>query len=145
MRTHQSFAQQGMAVVELALVLPVFLLVVFVMAELGIMFYDKIILTNASREAARAGIVLKSPKLTTAQIQQVALDYLSTYLITYGNAASTPNVTVSGSGGNFGTPLSVTVTYTFRPLGIAPLLAPDNTPVISGPLTLNATTVMNNE
>lgn len=139
-------SQRGMAVVELALILPVFLLVVFVMAELSIIFYDKIIITNASREAARAGIVLKSPKLTATEIRQVALDYMSTYLITFGTAASAPSVTVpSGAQGNFGVPLTVTVTYTFRPLGIGPLFAPDNNPVISGPLTLTSTTVMSNE
>lgn len=141
----QPAAQRGMAVVELALILPVFLLVVFVMAELSILYYDKIIITNASREAARAGIVLKATKLTTVEISNVATSYLSNYLITYGTATSTPSVSVSGAQGLFGSPLSVTVSYTFRPLGIAPLLAPGNTPVISGPLTLTSTTVMNNE
>ncbi|MCY1443073.1 TadE-like protein [compost metagenome] len=60
--------QQGLAAIELSLVLPVLFLILFLIMEFSIALYNKAIITNASREAARAGIVLKSPKLTTAQI-----------------------------------------------------------------------------
>jgi Flp pilus assembly protein TadG len=140
MRLGQS-SQRGVAAVEFALLLPIFLLVVFAIAEFSILFYDKAVITNASREAARAGVVLKSPKPTVAQIQQVALNYAQTYLITFGGTSTTPTVTVpSGAGGNFGTPLTVTVSYTYNPLGLGPLLSP-----ITGPIVLTATTVMSNE
>ena len=87
-----------MAAVELALVLPLFLVMVFGMVEFSLMLYDKAVITNASREAARAGIVASSPKLTMGQIQTVATNYCSTSLISLG-AAAVPTVTVTGAGG----------------------------------------------
>jgi len=133
-------AQGGSAAVEFAIVLPIFLLLVFAIIEFGFILYDKAVITNASREAARAGVVLKTPKLTVAQIQAVANSYCSSYLISF-KASNLPTVTVpSGANGTFGTPLTVTVTYTYYGLGLGTLLSP-----IAGPLTLTGTTVMNNE
>src|ERR1700758_4127008 len=63
--------QAGVAAVEFAIVLPVLLLIIFAIVELGIALYDKAVITNASREGARAGIVLKSPKPTATDIQTV--------------------------------------------------------------------------
>ena len=57
-------AQSGLAMVEAAIILPVFLLVMFAIMEFGIVLYDKAVITNASREAARSGIALRSPKLS---------------------------------------------------------------------------------
>ncbi len=133
-------AQRGSAAVEFAIVLPIFLLLVFAIIEFGFILYDKAVITNASREAARAGVVLKTPKLTAAQIEAVATSYCSSYLISF-KASNPPVVTVpSGAAGTFGTPLTVKVTYTYYGLGLGTLLSP-----ISGPLTLTGTTVMNNE
>ena len=116
------------------------MLLVFAIIEFGFILYDKAVITNASREAARAGVVLKSPKLTADQIQAVATSYCNNYLISF-KASNPPGVTVpSGAAGTFGTPLTVKVTYTYYGLGLGTLLSP-----ISGPLTLTGTTVMNNE
>ncbi len=132
--------QGGSTAVEFAMVLPIFLLLVFAIIEFGFILYDKAVITNASREAARAGVVLKTPKPTTAEIQAVATSYCSNYLVSF-KAANPPVVTVpSGQGGSFGTQLKVTVTYTYYGLGLGTLLSP-----ITGPLTLTGTTVMNNE
>lgn len=132
--------QQGLAAVELSLVLPVIFLIIFVVIEFSIALYDKAIITNASREAARAGIVLKTPKLTTAQIQSIANNYLGTNLITFGSAV-TPVVTVpSGAGGLFGTPLTVQVSYQYSTMVLGGILH-----VVNNPINLSATTVMLNE
>lgn len=48
---------KGAAVVEFAVVLPILLLLVFGIIEFGFLLYNKAMLTNASREAARVGIV----------------------------------------------------------------------------------------
>src|SRR5260370_11835622 len=82
--------QKGVAAVEFALVAPILLLIVFGIIELGIGMYDKAVVTNAAREGARAGIVLKSPKPKAADIQNVVTNYASSYLITFGK----PNVPV---------------------------------------------------
>jgi Flp pilus assembly protein TadG len=131
--------QKGAAVVEFALVLPLFLLIVFGIIEFGIGLYDKAVITNASREGARAGIVLKNPKPTDADITSVVTNYTSNYLLTFGTQ-NTPNVAITGSGGTFGNPLSVKVSYTYTGLMLGPLLS-----ALTGPITLSSTTVMNNE
>ncbi|MCY1402567.1 TadE-like protein [compost metagenome] len=132
--------QQGIAAVELALVLPVLFLIFFVIIEFSLGLYNKAIITNASREAARAGIVLKSPKLTAAQIKSVANNYLGTHLITFGSP-TTPVVNVpQGAGGLFGTPLTVQVSYQYSTMILGGMLH-----VVDVPMNLSATTVMLNE
>lgn len=132
--------QKGTAAVEFALVLPVLLLIVFGIVELGIALYDKAVITNASREAARAGIVLRSPKLTEDQIAAVATNYAKNHLVTFG-AKNDPVVTVvSGLGGTFGVPLVVRVAYNYDGLGLGKMLS-----AIVGGITISATTAMNNE
>ena len=55
-RLNQLIGQKGVAAVEFAIVLPFLVLLVFGTIEFGLMFYNKQVITNASREGARAGI-----------------------------------------------------------------------------------------
>jgi Flp pilus assembly protein TadG len=120
--------------------LPLLLLIVFGILELGIALYDKAMITNASREGARAGVVLRNPKPTTQDITNVMLAYCQNYLVTFGTG-NTPTVTVpSGVGGTFGTPLTVTVSYQYSGLGLGAMLS-----AFTGPIVMTATTIMNNE
>ena len=140
--------QGGATAVEFALVLPLLLLLVFAILEFGLVLYNKAVITNASREAARYGVVMRTPKHTSDEIEQKALDYCSNFLVslspsdTTDPTVSNPSVTVPipGAGGSFGQPLTVTVNYTFSGLGLGTLLSP-----LTGPITLTATTVMTNE
>jgi Flp pilus assembly protein TadG len=50
-------SQRGAAVVEFAFVLPLLLVILFGIIEFSFLLYDKAMLTNASREGARVGIV----------------------------------------------------------------------------------------
>jgi Flp pilus assembly protein TadG len=137
----RSRKQRGAALVEFALVLPLLLLLVFGIIEFGLVLYDKTVITNASREAARYGIVWAPTKPTVSEIQAVAANYCSTYLISLGsnsNGCPAPNVT--GAGGPFGQPLTVTVSYPFASLALGKMISP-----FTGTLTLSATTTMNNE
>ncbi len=135
--------QSGSAAVELALVLPLLLLVLFGTVEYGTMMYDQAIITNAAREGARAGIVAvtgggASDGITTSQ--NVALSYCSNNLITFG---SSPTLSAVGTDvGSCSSPpgpacqLTVKVTYHYQGLGLGPLVAlPLNQ-------TLQATSVM---
>ncbi|WP_395067702.1 TadE/TadG family type IV pilus assembly protein [Paraburkholderia silvatlantica] len=128
-----------MAAVEFALVLPVLLILLFGIIEMGLFLYDKAVITNAAREGARAGVVLKNPKPTASDVQTVVTNYTSSYLLTFGQQ-NTPVVVTTGAGGNFGQPLSVTVSYQYNGLALGRMVAP-----ITGTITLSATTVMNNE
>ena len=78
---------RGVAAVEFALLLPLLLVITFGAIEFSLAWYDKAIITNASREAARAGIVYAVPQPTTAQITTVAQNYCQSYLLNLGKAA----------------------------------------------------------
>lgn len=54
-------ADTGQDLLEYALVLPIFLLLVLGVIEFGLLFYEYNTVTNAAREGARAGVVMESP------------------------------------------------------------------------------------
>lgn len=137
---HGFHREAGVAVVEFALVLPVLLLIFFSIIEFSIGIYDQAILTNASREAARAGIVFKVPRLTEAQIKDIAYSYCKDNLITFGPSAPPEAIAPSPDGTEAGKPLKVTVTYNYHGLALGALLSS-----ITGPLKLSAVTTMNYE
>jgi Flp pilus assembly protein TadG len=77
--------EHGNITVELALVLPLLLFLVAGTVDLGLLYWEKHILTNATREGARAAIKamdtstgVKAEK-TQAQIRQVVQDYLNRF------------------------------------------------------------------
>jgi len=132
--------EQGVVAVEFALVLPLLLTLILGVVEVSLMLYDQTIITNASREGARAGIVLKSPKLTEAEIQAVALNYSANALISLGTAVVPVVVVEQSADPVFSTPLSVTVTYAYSGFGMVGLLT-----TLTGPIHLTATSTMKNE
>ena len=92
--------QNGAAVVEFAVVLPLLLLIVFGIIEFGFLMYNQAMLTNASREGARAGIVARSPRRSTAEIRTIVQTYCSDYLVTFRSGADPgPQITVKKKGG----------------------------------------------
>jgi Flp pilus assembly protein TadG len=132
--------QKGVAMVELAIVLPILLVLVFAICELSIALYDKAVLTNASREGARAGIVAQSPRVTDAEIKGVVENYATSHLITFGADTLVDgniNITRTGTGSAFGDNLTVSVNYRYDFLVLSRLIN-----ALGGNITLNATTVM---
>ncbi len=119
--------ERGVALVELALVLPIFALFLVVITDLGLVLREYAILQNAAREGARYSINQRNqigayPDATAAAIQQKVLDYLQQEGITDVSAAA---VTVSQtcridvpSLGLSPDATCITVTYS-RPLLIA--------------------------
>ena len=129
--------QSGAALVEFAIVLPVLLVLIFGMIEFSVMLYDKAMITNASREGARTGIVYSYPTpISTTEITQTVDDYLQGHMITFGSS-STPNVAVSAECAATGDPLTVTVTYNYNWL-----VLPNFIQTLSGLTTLEAQTTM---
>ena len=53
------YNQKGAAIVEFAIILPLLLLLIFGMIEFSLLMYNKAMITNASREGARRGIVYR--------------------------------------------------------------------------------------
>jgi Flp pilus assembly protein TadG len=66
--------ERGQAIVELALTLPLLLLVVLGVFDFGLMFERFEVVTNAAREGARMGVL---PDYTTAQAETHAANYLT--------------------------------------------------------------------
>ena len=56
-----SCKESGVTMIEFALVFPLFLLVVFGIMDASAVAYDLVLLTNASRETARASVVSADP------------------------------------------------------------------------------------
>jgi len=75
--------EKGSIVVELALAMPLFLLIIAGTLDLGMLFYEKHIITNASREGARAAVKAVdngtnvTAQLTQSQIRQIVQDYVT--------------------------------------------------------------------
>src|SRR5262249_34614720 len=135
MKLHKRLrSESGASAVEFALLLPVLMMILFGIIEFGFALYQQAVLTNASREGARLGIVQATPAITTAQIN-AAID---TYLTPAGiNPANVSRAIVAG--GVTGTPVSVSLTlpYNFIVLSSLTSLAPQ--------INLTAYTVMRHE
>jgi Flp pilus assembly protein TadG len=133
--------QKGAAAVEFAIVFPILLVLIFGIIEFSIMLYNKAMITNASREGARSGIVFASPRVPNTDITSVIDTYCSNSLITFGTQ-NIPVVTISrsGTGAEAGDILTVDVSYHYDFLVLPNLI--EN--LISG-MDLTATTVMRME
>jgi len=104
---------RGVAAVELAICLPILILLVCGSIEFGLLFYNQQVITNASREGARAGIVAET---VNADIIQIVKNYCTGKLINLNgdNELQTDAVTVSGSNTAGGIAiLTVSVTYDY--------------------------------
>ena len=111
---------RGVAAVEFAICLPILILLVCGSIEFGLLFYNQQVITNASREGVRAGIVAET---VNADIIQIVENYCSGKLINLNgaNELQTDAVTVSGSntaGGIAILTVSVTYDYNFLFAGI---------------------------
>jgi len=85
---------RGVAAVEFAICLPILILLVCGSIEFGLLFYNQQVITNASREGVRAGIVEETE---TADIVQIVENYCSGKLINLNgaNELQAGSVTVS--------------------------------------------------
>ena len=97
---------RGAVLVEFVLILPFLLVLLFGCIEFGLIFYNKQVLTNASREGARAGIS------RTGNIIQIVNDYCGIRLVSF---AGTPVVKTSivGENGPYAADLTVTTEYDY--------------------------------
>lgn len=92
-------SQQGQTLVEFALILPLLLILVFGIVEFAIIFYDKAVVTNASREGARRGSVASYTvdtgaydPLDLSEVQSAVSNYLSGRIIDFASGSSTTSV-----------------------------------------------------
>lgn len=139
--------QQGAAAVEFAVILPMLLLLVFGGIEFGLVMFNKQVITNASREAARAGIVMPDAdgnRLSDANIISIALNYCTNFLVTFDPASPPPSVTLTYAGQATGENLTVDVSYPYQFLLVPNLQTLFGTGVGQN-LTIEASTTMRYE
>jgi len=134
-------SQKGQALVELGLILPLLVILTFGIIEFGLIMFDKAVITNASREGARIGIVAQDRSDISAiqtQIQNTVRNYAEAHLITFGDRATALQIpTPTFSGTTFGSNLTVTVQYSYEFVVIPNFIAG-----MANPLVMEATTVM---
>ena len=135
----RSRSETGASAVEFAIVLPILVLLIFGITEFSVALYDKTMITNASREGARAGIVFRVPSVTDGEITNIVNNYLGSSLITFGAPVSA-NTTVTRAGYNPGDELKVTVNYAYTFL-----IIPSFVVSLSGGINMVAETVMRME
>jgi Flp pilus assembly protein TadG len=123
--------RQGQGLVEFALILPVFVLLILVVFDLGRAVYAQHTIENAARAGARVAIVNQdqSAVANAAMGAAVGLDAAVVGVDTSRLKTSCPPPT----GMKIGCTTEVSVTYQFRPL--TPIVG-----TIVGPMTLNART-----
>ena len=156
--------QRGAAAVEFAIVLPLLLMFIFGIIEFGILFYDKAVITNASREGARAASLFRTTTDGTptylpqgalgdngsTSVRGVVNAYCANHLITFGGS-TTPSTTVVPASGAGGTPpdeyRTVTVLFPYNFLVLPNILAGffGGSGTLSGPIPLQAVTQMRTE
>ena len=76
--------EAGNVVLELALTLPLFLMLIGGALDLGMLYWNKHVITNAGREGVRAAVRAHNdgtgkPEKTTSEVQQVVQDYLDKF------------------------------------------------------------------
>lgn len=111
--------QKGSALVEFALILPLFLVLLFGMVFFSVALYNKTILTMATREGARAGARFVADRTTDALLAgatAATLEACQDNLISFGPgmACNVPSPTLQGN------ILTVTATVDYGGLFIFP-------------------------
>ena len=125
--------RRGAAAVEFAVVAPVFFLLIFGMIEYGRMVMVQQILTNASREGARVGVLDGS---TTTDVNNAVNTYLTSAHITGATITPSPNPPSSAA---YSAPVTITVSVPFSQVSWLP------SPMFLGGTTLTSSSVMRRE
>jgi len=113
--------QDGATLVEFAIILPVFLLLIFGIIEFGLLLYNKGIITHAAREGARVGIVYNfgtnpdvNNRIPVSEIEAKVNNYIQGNLISFSSAVPGINVSnICPNQASSGQELTVGVTYKY--------------------------------
>lgn len=132
LRWHKAPQRDGAAVVEFALIAPLFFMLVLGCIELGRGMMVQQVLTNASRAGAREA---STPNTTEVAAEDAAKDYASGAGVTGSTVTITPNPATAGAGEM----ITVTVSVDFANASWTPA------PWFLGNTTLTATSAMRKE
>ncbi len=130
---------RGTSVVEMAIVLPLLLMLMFAIGEFGIAFTQYQTLINATREGARTGVLFRGASCVAGTVKTDISTTVGNYMVAAGVPTGTITTTSTGECAGAGTQVVVTslVPYTFAALpGLAGL---------QSDVTLSARSTMRNE
>jgi Flp pilus assembly protein TadG len=144
-RRARAASERGSALLEMAMTLPLLLLVSVAIFELGRAYQTQQILTNAAREGARMAVL---PDSSTTNIETRVHEYLQMGQLPNPQSA-TVNVTTTATipmGAATVSASVVTVSYPFQFTVLGPVarLVVPNT-ALGAPITLSAASEMRNE
>ena len=151
----------GASLVEFSIIVPLFLILVFGTLEWGIFMYDKAVLTDATRAAARAGIVRgiytntstgedydhPLPEFVQEKVQSICSEFMISWnssssltvpLPTYVDINGDPINLEDAQKGDF---LKIVATYDFSFLVFSKLLSLTGGTFANG-ITINSETIM---
>ena len=103
--------QAGVAAVELAIILPLIVMILFGAIEFGLLFYNKAVITNATRVAARAG----TSGVVDTEMRNIIGSYCNANLINLGGNNSLDTATdiqIDGPDGD--NDITVTIDYGYN-------------------------------
>ena len=139
MRTRLLRSEHGAELIEMVIVTPLLLLLVFGIIDFGFLFQRYVVLTNAAVEGAR---VASLPGYTagdaTARVQSYVTNALPPGVV--ANAAAVPT-TVAGPAGTLWPAVQVTVTHLYTLQFVAPIMRLVGGPT-AGTVTLTARSIM---
>ncbi len=137
--------ERGSAMVETAIAIPILLVMMVGIFEVGRAYETWQVLTNAAREGARMSVTPSSSQATTTALirgymanGQLTKSATATVVVNKGASINVNGTLMSAS--------AVTVDYPFEFIMLQPvvrLVAPGAT--VGGPLTMRATAIMRNE
>jgi Flp pilus assembly protein TadG len=87
--------REGQTLVEFALILPVLILLLVGLMEFALLLYNQHVITNASREGARYGIVSRTDRRTLTEIETVVNQYCLDNLVTFGDGTPETDILVT--------------------------------------------------
>jgi len=131
--------QQGTAMLEFVIVLPLLLLLVFGIMEFSILFSRLQTVSNAAREGARDAIVFRATcndSTVVSEVRSTVKNYATSGGITLDDADITVTDPCPGSGND--TTVQVVSTYTFQVVG-------GFLPGLATSIDVTGTSVMRNE
>lgn len=157
--------QEGAAAVELAIILPLLLLFIFGIIEFSLALFNQQVITNAAREGARRGVIMRAPtRIVSAENHEIRARiqwFAKSYLVTFGDDTfdafdtnpETKNVSINPDpitdvddpdrGLSFGDALIVQVTYKYKFLFLSTKIEPIYSGI--GPIDLTSTATMKME
>lgn len=111
---------RGQALIEMAIALPLLLILIAGIVDFGFLFQSYEVVTNAAREGARVAVL---PGYTTTDVQDRVTNYITAAGLPGTPTTTVTPVTITPAGGSPFAAVQVAVTYTHQYTVLAPMSA----------------------